>query len=268
MADKPTKKVVHVQHQTAGGSNEATWTPTPGAKGNAGGLRLIAVVLWLLALGGEAAEIFWVLKQDPINMTLLIGGVVLIGVLAIVGDVLWKKANRADPAPRSQPARFFIQNQLGAIISILAFLPLILMIFLNKNMDSKQKGTAGSIAIVIALIATYMGISFNSPSVENNAAEHLTCAQLPADTPAAEIEVCNTDVARVAQLTGSDHVTWTKSGEVYHLCEAASAVNLESQDNQIYTGTVADAIADGKTRLTLQVDQELQECGLPADAGT
>ncbi len=266
MADKPTKKVVHVQHKTAGGSDGATWTPTPEAKGKAGGFRLIAVVLWLLALGGEAAEIFWVLKQDPVSMVYLIGGIVVIGILAIIGDVLWKKANRADPAPRSQPARFFIQNQLGAIISILAFLPLILMIFLNKNMDSKQKGTAGTIAIVIALIAAYMGMSFDSPSVEKN--QNLTCAELPADTPAAEVEVCNTDVARVTQLTGANMVTWTKSGEVYHLCEAASAVNLESQDNQIYTGTVADAIVEGKTRLTLQVDQELSECGLAADSTT
>jgi hypothetical protein len=265
MADKPKKRVVHVQHQTAGGSNEATWTPAPEAKGKASSLRLIAVVLWLLALGGEAAEIFWVLKQDPINMILLVGGIALIGVLAIIGDVLWKRANRADPAPRSQSVRFFTQNQLGAIISVIAFLPLILMIFVNKTMNSKQKGTAGSIAIVIALIAVYAGISFDSPSVEKS--QNLTCAQLPADTPAAEIEVCNTDVATVTQLTGSDQVTWTKSGEVYHLCEAASAVNLESQDNQIYTGTVADAIVEGKTRLTLQVDQEVAECGLTAGAG-
>jgi hypothetical protein len=258
MANKPTKKVVHVQHQTGGASSGPTWTPTPEAKGKAGSLRLIAVVLWLLALGGEAAEIFWVLKQDPINMTYLIGGIVVIGVFAIVGDVLWKRANRADPAPRSEPARFFIQNQLGAIISILAFLPLILMIFLNKNMDSKQKGTAGTIAIVIALIAAYMGMSFDSPSVEKN--QNLTCAQLPADTPAAEVETCNLDVARVTQLMGKDEVTWTKSGEVYHLCAGASEVNKTSQDNQIYVGTVADAIADGKTRLTLEVDQELAEC--------
>jgi phosphotransferase system glucose/maltose/N-acetylglucosamine-specific IIC component len=222
------------------------------------------VVLWLLALGGEAAEIFWVLKQDPINMTLLIGGIVLIGVLAIIGDVLWKRANRADPAPRSEPVRFFTQNQLGAIISVIAFLPLILMIFLNKTMNSKQKGAAGTIAVVIALIAVYAGISFNSPSVEKN--QNLTCAQLPADTPATEIDQCNTDVARVTQLMGKDEVTWTKSGSVYHLCVGASEVNKTSQDNQIYTGTVADAIADGKTRLTLQVDQELAECSAAAGA--
>jgi hypothetical protein len=267
MADKPTKKVVHVQHQTGGASSGPTWTPTPEAKGKAGSLRLIAVVLWLLALGGEAAEIFWVLKQDPISMVYLIGGIVVIGIFAIIGDVLWKRANRADPAPRSEPARFWIQNQLGAIISILAFLPLILMIFLNKNMDSKQKGTAGTIAIVIALIAAYMGMSFDSPSVENYTAQNLTCAQLPADTPAAEVEVCNTDVARVTQLMGKNEVTWTKLGDYYHLCKAAKDVGKESEDNQIYYGTVADAIAEGKDRLTLKVDQELKECSAAPTTG-
>ncbi len=245
MAEKPKKKVVHVKSDAANPPKEPTWKPTPEAKGKATRFRLIAILLWLLAIGGEAAEIFWVLKQDPISMLYLIGGVVVIGALAIIGNVLWKKANRADPAQRSEPVRFFIQNQLGAFIALVAFLPLIILIFTNKNLDSKQKGIAGSIAIVIALVAVYSGISFDSPSVEQY----------------------TTETARVVQLTGSDQVTWTKSGSVYHLCEEASAVNLESKDNQIYTGTVGDAHAAGKDRLTLQVDQELEQCGFPPDPG-
>jgi predicted neutral ceramidase superfamily lipid hydrolase len=70
----------------------------------------------------------------------------------------------------------------------------------------------------------------------------------------------------VQQLTGGNEVTWTKSGHVYHLCEDASAVNLESADNQIYAGTVEDAHTAGKDGLTLEVAQELQECGLEAPA--
>jgi hypothetical protein len=140
--------------------------------------------------------------------------------------------------------RFFVQNQLGVIISIIAFLPLIILIFTNKNMDGKQKGIAGAIAIVLLLVAGYFGTTINPPSVEQYTAE----------------------TQRVVELTGQNLVYWTKSGEVYHLCEDASAVNLESEDNQIYQGTVADAHADGKERLTLQVDQELEQCGLaPAD---
>src|SRR5690606_4855273 len=141
-----------------------TFKPSAEAKGKATKFRLIAVLLWLLAIGGEVAAIFWILKQDPVNMVLLIGAIVVIGALAIGGSLLWKKANRADPASKAQPVRFFVQNQLGAIITIIAFLPLIIWIFLNKDMDAKQKGVAGGIAIAIALIAAYFGADFDSPS--------------------------------------------------------------------------------------------------------
>jgi hypothetical protein len=65
----------------------------------------------------------------------------------------------------------------------------------------------------------------------------------------------------VTELTGQDHVTWTKSGGVYHLCEDASAVNLTSADNQIYSGDVATAHTAGKAGLTLEITKELDECG-------
>ena len=246
MARNPKKKVVRVDSDAASPSGESTppreptWKPTPEAKASATKFRVIAMLLWLLAIAGEVATIFWVLKQTPINMVLLIGAIVVIGALAIGGSLLWKKANRADPASKSQPTRFFIQNQLGAIITIIAFLPLIILIFLNKDMDAKQKGIAGGIAIVVALIATYFGVSFDSPSAEQY----------------------DEETQRVIELTGEDLVFWTSAGEVYHLCEDASAVNLESADNPIYSGTVGDAHAAGKERLTLQVDQEINQCGL------
>jgi hypothetical protein len=189
---------------------------------------------------GELFVIFWVLKQSTINMILLIVAIVVIGVLAVVGDLLWKRANVLDPASRSDPVRFFIQNQLGAIIALVAFLPMIVMILLNKNMDAQQKGIAGAVGAVVLVIALLMGISFNPPSVEQYTAE----------------------TAAVMGYTGHDLVFWTKSGEVYHLCDAASDLQLESKDNKIYSGTVADAHAAGKSRLTLKVEQELKQCGI------
>ena len=234
------KKLVRVNSSAATPPNEPTWKPTPEAKGKAGRLRLIAALLWLLAIGAEGGTIFWVLKQSPVNMVLLIAAIVVIGILAVVGSLLWKSANRADPAPRSEPTRFFIQNQLGAIITMIAFLPLIVMIFLNKNMSKSEKGVAGTIAIVIALIAAYFGATFNSPS---------------SDQPSAA------EVSRVVAITGADLVFWTKDGSVYHLCRAAHDVNITSQDNQIYEGTVAQAHEQGKSRLTLKVPEEISECG-------
>jgi len=74
-------------------------------------------VLWLLAIGGEAFAIFWILRQTPVNMIFLIGSLVVIGGLAVGGSLLWKKANRLDPASRADKFRFFVQNQLGAIVA-------------------------------------------------------------------------------------------------------------------------------------------------------
>jgi uncharacterized protein with PQ loop repeat len=248
VAENRKKKVVRVESDAAEVEEAAAdWKPTPESKGKATTFRVIAAILWVLAIGTEAFTIFSVLRQDPVNMVLLIILLVVIGALAVGGSLLWKRANRLDPARKSDKARFFIQNQLGAIITVIAFLPLIILIFTNKNMDGKQKGIAGAIAIVLLLVAGFLGTSINPPSVEQYTEE----------------------TATVVELTGQNLVFWTKSGEVYHLCEDASAVNLESEDNTIYSGTVADAHADGKERLTLQVEQELEQCGyeVPADVG-
>jgi hypothetical protein len=253
VAEKRKKKVVRVEAAPASTEakgtkttreGEVSWTPTAEAKKKATLFRILAAVLWVLAIGGEAFSIFWVLKQDPINMVLLIVMIVVIGILAIGGSLLWKQANRLDPASKSNPVRFFVQNQLGLIVTIIAFVPLIILIFTNKDMDGKQKGIAGTIAIVVLVVAGYFGTSFNPPSTEQYTAE----------------------TQQVIDITGQDLVFWTKSGEVFHLCEDASAVNLESKDNTIYSGTVADAHASGKDRLTLQVDQEIKQCGFDAPA--
>ncbi len=251
MSDAPKKKVVRVDETPAekaaetAGTTGATWTPTPEAKKQATTRRIIAVVLWVLAIGTEAFTIFWVLKQNPINMVLLIILLVVIAALAIGGSLLWKQANRLDPASKSDKVRFFVQNQLGVIISALAFIPLIVLIFTNKNMSGGQKALAGVIAIVLLGASGTIGASVNPPSTEQYASE----------------------TQQVTDATGGqDLVYWTKSGKVFHLCADASAVNLQSKDNQIYSGTVAEAHAAGKSRLTLQVEQERKQCGFEPTA--
>ncbi|MEO7349036.1 MAG: hypothetical protein ABIW32_04145 [Terrimesophilobacter sp.] len=196
-----------------------------------------------MAIGTEAFAIFWVLKQKPfetLHLILLIGLLVVIGLFAVGGSVLWKKANRLDPASKNDKFRFFVQNQLGVIVSILAFLPLIIMIFLNKDMDGKQKGIAGGIAIVLLVAAGLLSADYNPSSQEAYAQ----------------------DTNAVIFLTGQDQVTWTKSGTVYHLCQEASAVNKDSKDGQIFVGTTQEAVAAGKSRLTKQLAQEVNECGI------
>lgn len=251
------KKVVRVEKTTArsstgptpgGGADTppgspsdggATWQATPEARKSAVTLRIVAALLWALAIAGEAVAIFWVLRQPEINMVLLIGLIVVIGALAIGGSLLWKRANRLDPAKREDTVRFFVQNQLGAIITIIAFLPLVVMILLNDDLDKKDKAIAGTVGVVVAVVATLISVDWNPPSVEQYTEEANT----------------------VIDITGEDLVYWTSSGEVFHLCQEASAVNLESKDNTIYSGTVADAHAAGKSRLTKQVEMERRQCG-------
>ncbi|WRS29562.1 hypothetical protein U6G28_08525 [Actinomycetaceae bacterium MB13-C1-2] len=271
MAEKPKKKVVRVetevskpknQSNTSGGKSgaksagtpaaktgtkntdsakEPVWTPTPEAKSKATRFRVFAWIAWVVAIGLEIFTIAWVLKQTPVNTWLLVGILVVIALLAVAGNLLWKQANRLDPASERNKTKFFIQNQLGAIMTILAFLPLIVLIFTNKDMDGKQKAVAGGIGAVLAIaVALLSGVTWDSPSQEQYAAEE------------------NIIVA----LTGADEVYWVKSGTVFHVCEAVPDVNRESKDGQIYVGTVAEAHAQGKERLTQKWQSEaLNYCG-------
>ncbi len=266
---KTTKRVVRVEVDESASERAASsessassnWKPSAEAKSQATGLRVGAWAFWAAAIVGEGLAIYWMLWLEPFKpaasapwfvdsetaLWLLLGMLVGIALLAVAGSQLWKKANRLDPAKRSEPFRFFVQNQLGAIVTLVAFLPLIVLIFLNKDMDGKQKGIAGGVGVAVLIVATLLGASFNPPSVEGYANE----GQIGEYTEIVE------------ELTGEDYVTWTQSGSVYHLCLEASAVNRVSADGAIYEGTVDAAHADGKDGLTLQVDQELGECGLP-----
>ena len=251
---EPSEKAKKLAEEAVKNNTDAVWKPTPEAKSKATMFRVIAVIGWVIAIGIEVFAIFWLLRQDSTQswyMWALIGALVAIAAFAIAGSQFWKKANDLDPAKKSEPVRFFVQNQLGVIISIIAFLPLIILIFTNKNMDGKQKGIAGTIAIVLLVGAGLLSADFSPNSVEDETAQQV----------ANEGQI-DDYTAIVEELTGANAVTWTLSGNVYHLCEDASAVNLQSADNQIYAGTVSDAHTAGKSGLTLEIALELDECGI------
>src|SRR4029079_17809730 len=126
-------------NKPAGVDVTKAWQATQDQKSAARRLRIFAVLSWAVAIGGEAAGIY-LLKQhkfDNVNLPLLIGILVAIAIFAIAGSMLWKAANRHDPASKADAFRFFVQNQLGAIITLIAFLPLIVLIFMDKDMDAK-----------------------------------------------------------------------------------------------------------------------------------
>lgn len=145
-------------------TEQKQFVATDEAKGQAKQLRLFAFLAWIIAIGGEVYAILKLLH--PEMMTWLIVTIVVILALSITGSLLWKRANRLDPASSQDKAKFFIQSQLGAIMGVLAFLPLVIFIFTNKNMDGKTKGIVGTIGIVALLIAGITGVDFNPPSIE------------------------------------------------------------------------------------------------------
>ena len=93
------------------------WRATQGQKSSATRLRLFAAIAWVIAIGTEIAGVVMLRqhKFDHGNLPLLIGLLVVIAIFAIAGSLLWKAANKQDPASKADPERFFFQNQLGAI---------------------------------------------------------------------------------------------------------------------------------------------------------
>lgn len=181
-------------------TEQKVFKASPEAKGKAKQLRLFALLAWILAIGGEIIAILKLIS-DQTMIWLIVAIVVILG-LAITGSTLWKKANRLDPASEKEPGRFFIQNQLGAIMGVLAFLPLVILILTNKEIDGKTKGIAGVIAVVAMLAAGISGADFNPPSVEQYTEE---------------INKQTSDLKEINQ--DNDQVYWTKAGNKYHIQE-------------------------------------------------
>ena len=238
-------------------SGGTAWKPTAEADSKASRLRLIAGALWLLAIGLEVYGIVGLLLNDGILESsstvaddgtvtagesfpnwafwVLIGLLVVMAILTIVGSQLWKKAQELDPPSEKNPVSFFLKSQLGAIIPLIAFVPIIVFIFLNKNMSKQQKGWAGGVGIVLGIIAVALGVNYDPPSQEEYTA----------------------DQQAVIQLLGEDKVYWVDGGAASHPCEDVSDL---SRSNDIKTGTTAEAVEDGTERFTLKLKSELQQC--------
>jgi hypothetical protein len=265
------------------------WRATHGQKSAATRLRLFAALSWIVAIGTEVAGIV-LLRQhkfDHGNLPLLIGLLVVIAVFAIAGSLMWKAANKHDPASKSDTVRFFVQNQLGAIISVLAFLPLVLLIFMDKDMDPKNKKIAGGIGAVLAVAATFIGIDFNPPSVEQYTKDMNQCAaQIKANQPTTacspEVAEQAKDIARdsntVAEATkdaahpaGQDVVYWiapengaakAATPHVFHICEGVSPLRGKTVNH----GSVTEAYSENATRITKQIPMEQKQCGFAGAA--
>jgi len=265
------------------------WHATQGQQSSAKRLRIYAALAWIVAIGTEIAGIV-LLRQhkfDHGNLGLLIGLLVVIAVFAIAGSLMWKAANKHDPASKADAAKFFFQNQLGAIITVIAFLPLIVLIFMDKDMDPKNKKIAGGIGVALAAVATLIGVDFNPPSTEQYTQDMNKCAaEIKASQPttdcspevAEQAKAIAQDSATVADATksaanpnGLDVVYWiapengakkSATPHVFHICQGVSPL----RGKVVNKGSVTSAYSENATRITKQIPMEQKQCGFAAAA--
>ncbi|MBQ9534605.1 MAG: hypothetical protein IJU78_02010 [Clostridia bacterium] len=220
MAEKKTHKLVAASENGA-----AKPQPKPAPEvGNATGLRIGAVVLWAAAIIFEVLAVLIVFGK--INMTFLpvmwqlIIMIVLDLACVIIGAQLWKKANHIDPASEKNKLKFWLWNNMGVIVCIIAFVPLIIIMLTNKNLDKKTKAICVVVAIIALLIGGLAGYDWNPVSEEQKAAAE--------------------------QALGDTTVYWAPFGKVYHTHEDCSALN---RSESLTYGDVEQAIASNRTRL-------------------
>lgn len=209
------------------------------SKGDAKKYRIGAIVCWLLALAMEVIAILRLTGRiDLFPKMSLMGFVILFVILDLIffipGSLLWKKANHIDPASEKDKTKFWMWNNLGTILSVLAFLPVIIFIFTNKDLDGKQKGIAGTIAIIALLIAGVASYDFNPVS-----AEQLAHAE-----------------KEVKAVSPSGKVYWAKHSKKYHVDKDCPAF---SRSEEVYEGSVAAAYENNLTDPCRRCIPELKE---------
>ena len=189
--------------------------------------RIIAVCLWLVGIFLEVAGILrlkGVINWLP-NMSetvFLIVCLVLDCIAVVIGSQFWKKANHIDPASEKNQFKFWVQNNLGTIISVIAFLPIIILVLADKDMDKKNKTIVSVVGIILLLIAGVSSYDFNPVSSEQ--------------LKRAEQEVLN--------VSPSGNVYWAPNSKKYHVDPDCPSF---SRSETVYEGTVKDAYEAGLT---------------------
>ena len=201
--------------------------------------RILAIVLWVIAI---AFEVIGILRlSGTINLfsnlsvtTFLVICILLDLAFFIPGSLLWKKANHIDPASEKDKTKFWIINNLGTILSVLAFLPLIIFVLTNKDLDKKSKSIVTVVAVIALLIAGVTSYDFNPVSRE-------------------QLERAEKEVLNVSE---SGKVYWAPHSKKYHVDPDCPAF---SQSETVYEGTVKQAYEHNLTDPCRRCIPELKE---------
>ena len=183
--------------------------------------RVFAIIFWLIAI---VFEVIWILKLTHVidwfsGLELkyfVIICIVLDLLFFIPGSLLWKKANHIDPISEKNKTKFWIRNNLGTILSVLAFLPIIVVVLASKDLDKKSKGIVTAVAVIALAIAGLSSYDYNPVS-----SEQLERAE-----------------KEVLQVSPSWTVYWAKYSKKYHVDKDCPAF---SNSETVFEGSVRDA---------------------------
>lgn len=211
---KPTSKTIHtVEGKTKKSKEERHAEATP--------KRLIACLFWVLGVACEVLAVLVLNKTIYVQNILLWLCVALVAdlILVIIGSQFWKRANDIDPASEANKVKYFLQNQMGLIVSIIAFFPIVLLLINNKDLDNKTKKIVTAVAAVALVLCSLVSIDWNPISEEKY-------QQLS------------------TELDGTP-VYWTRYGKAYHLDTECSSL---TRTTDLFEGTIEQAIEAGRSK--------------------
>ena len=199
------------------------------ATGEVGNKRTVAIVLWVVAILFEVLAVMSLMQSSPLYGKLpgnpliwMVAFLIVDLICVIIAGQLWKKANHIDPPSEKNKFEFFVKSQLGAILSVIAFLPFIILTLLDKDADKRTKYIAIGVAVVALLIGGGTSADYNPVSSEDLEAMQQNAIEL-----------------------GDGTVYWTEHGTVYHLNPNCSHI---INSKTIYSGDAAAAYEHGLTR--------------------
>ena len=212
-------------------SNEVYWKDSHGKiikieqtgdpKKRAGCRRFFAVLCWLIAIAFEVIGILklngnidWFSNMELVTFILICFWIDFVFVL--IWSLLWKKANHIDPASEKNKAKFWLWNNLGLIMSVIAFLPIVLWIIFDKDLDKKSKKLLGGVWAGLLILACLWSYDWNPVS-----SEQLLRAE-----------------QEVLQVSPDGKVYWAEYSKKYHVDPDCPAF---SNSETVYEWTVADA---------------------------
>ncbi len=224
MATKKEKKYVAAAPETEEAVTRTGKVKEAKPVGNPKPLRIVAFLLWILALAFEVCALFVFLGKLDLKfmpqLYQLVAFLVLDLIAVIVGAQFWKKANHIDPVSEENKVKFWLWNNMGLIAMAICFFPFIILVLTNKDADKKTKTVATVAAVICLLIGGLFSYDWNPVSIEQKDA--------------------------AMDTLGSTTVYWTTFGKVYHTHDDCQHLN---RSETLTYGTVEQAIAANRVRL-------------------